>query len=194
MEPINQKDINLTFLKFLAIFLVTVGLIMGAIYFDAFIPKKEMAKLKLVKNNYDTDKDYQKNFKVKLNEINQYFASMDSAQIEGYNFDYLLGLKIAELTQQVEYQKKRLLERTDMDLREKSADSSRLGMYSEMIYTLQLLHKNQLENISMKRMVKPMQEYKEANEKYQESYNTLQSELTSCQAKILDLYSKNGLK
>lgn len=186
MEPVNQQDINNTFWKFLAVFTVTVALIIAAVYYDAIIPRRELIRLKAKEREFQEEKDYQNDVRVRLKELNTYFNSLDSSSNEGYNLDYLIGLRIADLEHSVDYRKTISPEGVIVD-------STHLAVYDELINTLKVLHKCQLENMSFKRMVKPMQDYKTANDQYREEYDRLQSELTKCQGLVLDAY-KNRTK
>ena len=62
MKPKNSKERRNSFLKFLALFLVTVGMIMAAVFFTYRVPTKENALLREQSKVIDTAMEFQSGF------------------------------------------------------------------------------------------------------------------------------------
>jgi len=84
MKPNNSKERRTSFLKFLALFLVTVGMIVCAVFFSYQIPKKENAELRAYSKVLEDGMVFQKNF---YNEMRIVKNMLDSLDAPGANVE-----------------------------------------------------------------------------------------------------------
>jgi len=82
MKPNNSKERRISFFKFLALFLVTVGMIVSAVFFSYQIPKKENAELRAHTKVLEDGMVFQKNF---YNEMRIVKGMLDSLDVPGAN-------------------------------------------------------------------------------------------------------------
>ena len=97
MKPKNSKERRTSFLKFLGLFVVTVGMIVAAVFFSYSVPKKENAQLREVTKVREAGMVFQKNF---FDEMQAVKSMIDSLDVPGQNLVYqknLIELKLAEL-------------------------------------------------------------------------------------------------
>ncbi len=85
MEVLNKKERTSSFLIFLLFFIITVGIIVGAVYFDFYIPKKELAHLREENYKMQAEFSFQEQFAKKLEEVKKY---TDSLGVKGQDFYY----------------------------------------------------------------------------------------------------------
>jgi uncharacterized protein HemX len=100
-KPLNARERNNAFLKFLLFLLITVAMICGAVYYDFDIPHKEnrLLKERVEQNRIQTMA--QEKFTNKLVEVKQ---MMDSAGKPGVNTLYLNQVVMAKLKELTELQ------------------------------------------------------------------------------------------
>lgn len=101
MKPINDKERQKAFLKFLLFFLATNIIIVFAIYFDFKVPVKENELLKSQVELSKFESDYQLRFFENMQSIN---AMLDSLDIPGQNLSYqnsLISAKLVELKKSI---------------------------------------------------------------------------------------------
>ena len=97
MKPKNSKERISSFLKFLALFLVTVGMIVAAVFFTYKVPTKENALLREQSQVIDTAMEFQGGF---FNEMKSVKKMIDSLDVPGQNTAYqksLISNKLVEL-------------------------------------------------------------------------------------------------
>ena len=97
MKPKNSKERRNSFLKFLALFLVTVGMIMAAVFFTYRVPTKENALLREQSKVIDTAMEFQSGF---FNEMEGVQKMIDSLDVPGQNTAFqkrLINDKLIEL-------------------------------------------------------------------------------------------------
>lgn len=80
MKPKNSKARRTSFLKFLALFLVTVSMIVAAVYFNYKVPAKENALLKDQAKLINNDKKFQSGFYDEMQSIKGMLDSLDVAR------------------------------------------------------------------------------------------------------------------
>ena len=85
MKPKNSKERRTSFLKFLALFVVTVGMIVTAVYFNFKVPSKENALLRETSKVIETEREFQDNFYKELVDVK---GMIDSLDVPGQNTDY----------------------------------------------------------------------------------------------------------
>lgn len=85
MEVLNKKERLSSFLFFLLFFSITIGIILAAVYFDFYIPKKELTELREENYKMQTEFNFQEKFAAKLEEAKIY---TDSLGVKGQDFYY----------------------------------------------------------------------------------------------------------
>ena len=97
MKPKNSKDRRASFLKFLAIFAVTITAILFAVYFNFKVPNKENKILKNQVEAVEKEMIFQDGFS---NEMKTIRGMIDSLEIKGGNLPYqnsIISAKLADL-------------------------------------------------------------------------------------------------
>jgi Type VI secretion system, TssO len=98
-KPINIKEHNSSFVKFLIFFLVTLIMAVSAVYFNFKVPNKELAILRERSELLRNQQINQENYKRTLNEVIQVFNKLDSstskAMVESELSDKLNALRNA---------------------------------------------------------------------------------------------------
>lgn len=100
MKPKNHKERQSGFLKFLLLFVVTVTMVVIAVFFNYKIPSKENSLLKTQAKAIDQEMQFQNEFSEKMLQVKELINSLDT---KGQNFSYQNSLISKEL---VELQKK----------------------------------------------------------------------------------------
>lgn len=101
MEPINKKERRIIFFKFLAYFIVTVALIILAVFVNYQFPFEELRLMKAKNEQLNKELQFKENFSAKMNEVK---LLLDSVNTEGKNPAYLNQLastKLAAMTESV---------------------------------------------------------------------------------------------
>ena len=101
MKPNNSKERRISFFKFLGLFLVTMLMIVGAVFFSYQIPKKENAELRAHTKVLEDGMVFQKNF---YNEMRVVKSMLDSLDVPGQNVVYeknLIAQKLATLEETI---------------------------------------------------------------------------------------------
>lgn len=94
MKPKNSTERRNAFLKFLALFLVTLLTVVYAVYFNYKIPVKENALLKEKVKQVETEMAFQNKFTKEMKAIK---AMIDSLDVKGQNIPYQKNLISARL-------------------------------------------------------------------------------------------------
>ena len=101
MKPKNRKERTNSFLKFLAIFIVTVSMIVVAVYFNFKIPEKENKLLREQAKVIDKEMEYQSNFFAEMRILKEMIDSLD---VPGQNMSYqnsLISTQIVDLQKNI---------------------------------------------------------------------------------------------
>lgn len=101
MKPKNSKERRISFLKFLASFIVTVFAILAAVYFNFKVPSDENALLRAEISLYEGEKEFQRSF---FGEMKDLRGLIDSMDIEGQNISFqksLINNKIVNLQKRI---------------------------------------------------------------------------------------------
>ncbi len=85
MEVLNQKERTSSFLLFLLMFLITVGLLFAAFFFSYKLPWKENAVLRAQNKKLEYEFQYQKKFITSLENVDAQIDSLETVN-EGYFF------------------------------------------------------------------------------------------------------------
>jgi len=85
MEVLNKKERLSSFLLFLFLFLLTIGIILAAVFFDFQIPKKELKTLRGENTELRNEYAFQKKFSGKLEETKIFTDLLD---VDGEDFYY----------------------------------------------------------------------------------------------------------
>ncbi|QWX84232.1 hypothetical protein H0I23_00855 [Cellulophaga sp. HaHaR_3_176] len=89
MKAKNIKERNKSFLKFLALFVVTILLIIGAVFLNYRVPHKENTLLRERAKNIERETEFQRTFAMQLTETR---GLLDSLDLKGQNISYLNDL------------------------------------------------------------------------------------------------------
>lgn len=100
MKPKNLKERQRGFYKFLLLFVVTVSMVVIAIFFNYKIPSKENSLLKMQAKAIDQEIEFQNEFSKKMGQVKNLIDSLDT---RGQNVSYQNSLISQEL---VELQKR----------------------------------------------------------------------------------------
>ncbi len=100
MKPKNSKARTTSFLKFLALFLVTVTMIVTAVYFNYKVPAKENALLKDQAKLIKSDKEFQSGFFDEMQSIKRMMDSLDGVNSRGF-LDQELSSQLVDLKQKI---------------------------------------------------------------------------------------------
>ncbi|MFV0304422.1 MAG: type VI secretion system TssO [Moheibacter sp.] len=85
MDVLNKEERTISFLVFLGVFAITVFIIIGAIYFDYYLPWKENSELKKENELMSREFVFQEEFAGKMEELK---TSIDSLNAPGQDFYY----------------------------------------------------------------------------------------------------------
>ena len=80
MKPLNSEERKKAFVKFLALFILTAGLIVVAVYFGVQVPFKQNERLRSQVNAFERQKSFTENFDVVLTDVK---ASLDTINRAG---------------------------------------------------------------------------------------------------------------
>lgn len=161
MEPKNRKKRRISFLKFLALFIVTVCSVQAAVYFNYAVPKKENRLLRQKSAMLDSESKFQEGFFAEMKGLKGLIDSMD---IEGQNISYQSSLitdKIVDLQKKIPSKDSTYLYDMHMDITQ---------LYLELRATKENL-------IELKDAEKTIAEYKTALKECQEDLKQLEREL-----------------
>jgi hypothetical protein len=78
-KPLNSKEHNQAFVKFLIFFLITLVMAVSAVYFNFQVPKKELAILRERSDLFRNQQMNQENYKRTLSDVLQVFNKLDSS-------------------------------------------------------------------------------------------------------------------
>jgi hypothetical protein len=78
-KPLNNRERNQAFIKFLIFFFVTLAMAVSAIYFNFQLPKKELAILRERSDLLRNQQINQENYKRALGDVMQVFNKLDSS-------------------------------------------------------------------------------------------------------------------
>ncbi len=161
MKPKNSKKRRNSFLKFLALFIVTVCSVQAAVFFNYKVPKKENELLRQKAKRSETESKFQAEF---FSEMKGLKGLIDSMDIEGQNISYqssLINDKIVDLQKKIPAKDSTYLYDMHMDI---------IQLYVE----LQATKENLLE---LKDAETTIAEYKTALDECQDDLKQLEREL-----------------
>jgi Type VI secretion system, TssO len=96
-KPLNLKEHNQAFTRFLVFFLVTLAIAAGALYFNFQTPQKELEILRERSDLLRNQNLAQENYKRTLNEVMQIMSKLDSVGGKSQMIDSELKPKIEAL-------------------------------------------------------------------------------------------------
>ena len=97
MKPKNSKERRNSFLKFLALFLLTVGMIMLAVFFSYSVPKKENVNLRAQTKAIDAAMGFQSGFYTEMEGVKSLLDSIDEPGIDRGFQKSMINAKLVEL-------------------------------------------------------------------------------------------------
>jgi len=166
MKPKNNKERKTGFLKFLGLFLLTVVMIVAAIYYNFKIPSKENELLRNQIKLVNNDVKFEKNFYREMIKIKNL---IDSLNIPGQNVSYQNSLISNELV--------------DLQKSLPTKDSTfRYDMYSNIIHLFVDLQESKGKLGGLGDSQERLQEYKDA-------LKTCQTDLKQAQRDLLIMRS-----
>lgn len=110
MEVLNKRERLLSFLLFLLLFIITIFIINGAIYFDYYLPWKENAELKDRNELLEQELKFQKDFTVQLEQVKVYIDSINTSNQDFRYYQQNAYTVIAEMEQSISQEKQFLQE------------------------------------------------------------------------------------
>ncbi|WP_346882947.1 type VI secretion system TssO [uncultured Algibacter sp.] len=161
MKPKNSKERRNSFLKFLLLFLVTVGIIITAVFFTYKVPNKENTLLKEQAKAIEKEIEFQKGF---YKETVSVKSMIDSLDVPGQNIDFqnsLISKKLAALQGKIPTKDSKI----NFDLY-----NNIINMYVELQVTKDKLR-------DLKGAESKIKEYKEALDKCKDDYQQAQRDL-----------------
>ncbi|GEQ86175.1 hypothetical protein ULMS_16830 [Patiriisocius marinistellae] len=161
MKPKNSKDRRSAFLKFLALFVVTVGMVVAAVYFNFRVPTKENDLLRAESKFLNEETKFQSNFYKDMEKVK---AMIDSLDVPGAQIDYeskMISSKLVDMQKSLPTKDSTYL--YDMH-------SSIVDMYLELIANKQKLR-------SLSDAENTIEEYKDAYEKCSQDLKQAEREL-----------------
>lgn len=161
MKPKNTKERRKSFLRFLLLFIVTTGSILGATYFNFRIPKEENTILKSKVKRVDQEMKFQETF---FKEMRKVKNMIDSLSIPGQNFSYqkeLISKKLVDLQKAIPIK-----------------DSTyRYDMYSDIVKLYVELQNSKTELHGLIDVKSTIAEYKDALDKCREDLKQTERDL-----------------
>lgn len=164
MEPLNKKERNTAFWKFLAFFLVTVILVITAVFINFQVPLKENRLLRAEYEKLNQEMEFQSRF---ANEIHEVEGILDSINREGQNVMYLEQLASTKLAAM-----KESIPAND-SLRQRE-------MYDYVIQALLSLQDNKRNLRSSNESRTLVNEYRENLERYKDALEQARRDLDIC--------------
>ncbi|MGJ8667129.1 MAG: type VI secretion system TssO [Patiriisocius sp.] len=161
MKPKNSKDRRSAFLKFLGLFIVTVGMIVAAVYFNFKVPNKENDLLRAQSKFINEETAFQNNFYTEMEKVK---SMIDSLDVPGAQVDYESKLISSKLV--------------DMQKSLPTKDSTYLyDMHSSIVQMYVELMDNKQKLRSLSDAEGTIQEYKEAYESCRQDLKQAEREL-----------------
>ncbi len=161
MKPKNSKERRSSFIKFIALFVLVVTVLLVAVFFNFRIPKQENLLLKATIDEVEASEKYQKEF---ANEVNQVTRMIDSLDTVGVNKVFLNEVLVQRLAKVQE------------SINNGEASDLHKDMYFTIIDSYEDLRKAKEELENLKDSKKKIDEYKAAYEKAKEDLDDLKDE------------------
>ena len=101
MKPKNVKERRNSFLKFLLLFIVTVGTIVTAVYFNFKVPTKENDLLKQEAVSIKKEREFQNDFSNEMLGVKKLFDSLNVPSTNKNYVNTLISSKLADLQKKI---------------------------------------------------------------------------------------------
>lgn len=164
MRPLNSKQRRTTFARFLVLLVVTVALVVVAVFFGFRVPTTENAMYRERHQQMLNQDQEEQNFARKMEEVKSLLDSMDMA---GVNADYMERLVSSELA--------------DAQSALPTEDSTyRRRMYTNIIQTYLELKDAKASLLRLSDMEGELTEYDELINQYKEDLQQAQRDLDIC--------------
>lgn len=168
MKPKNVKERRNSFLKFLLLFIVTVGTIVTAVYFNFKVPKKENDILKEEAKAIKKEMQFQNDFSDEMFNVKKLFDSLD---VPGSNTKFTNSLISKKLV--------------DLQGKIPTKDSTyRYDMYTRILTLHVDLQKTKEKLRDLKDAEGLIEEYKEALGKCKDDYTEIQRDMDRLRARL----------
>ncbi len=161
MKPKNVKERRNSFLKFLLLFLVTVGTIVTAVYFNFKVPNKENELLKNQAKSIEKEIDFQSDFSEQMGNIKHMIDSLDTPGVNIPFQNNLISKKLVNLQEKIPVK-----------------DSTyRYDMYANIVSLYAELQETKAKLRDLKDAEATIKEYKEALDNCKQDYKEVQRDL-----------------
>lgn len=101
MEVLNKKERLYSFLLFLALFLITMGVVISAVFFDYQVPKKELTKIRTENEQYTDEFKFQEKFGQKLEDVKSYIDKLSLPNEDFYYNHQLASQELVDLQRMI---------------------------------------------------------------------------------------------
>ena len=163
MKPTNTKERTQAKVRFLLFLVVTMALVIAAIFFDYQIPEKEN---KLLRTNMKKNNELLAAEEAFANQMRSVKGLLDSMDIEGVNADYIEQIISKKLA--------------NMQMDAESDDTFRREMYSNIIQTYLELKNAKSSLLRMEGSMSDLNDYSDLVERYKEDLQQVQRDLDNC--------------
>jgi len=173
MKPKNNKARRNSFIKFLLLFVFTVAVIIGAIFFTFKMPDVENSILKSQSSMFKEDLKFQNAFS---KDIQKTKSLIDSLDVPGVNASFLNSLindKLAKTQSSVQ----------DQIAETKNKSKYDHEMYFQLINLLAESQKMKSKLIELEDAETTIEEYKEAIDEAKQSVEGLERDLIICRSR-----------
>ncbi|WP_452224802.1 type VI secretion system TssO [Lacinutrix chionoecetis] len=161
MKPKNSKERRNSFLKFLLIFILTVGTIVTAVFFNFQISKKENEALKEQALRVRQEMQFQGEFATKMKEVSVIIDSLTAPGATVAFDNAEIGKKLSDLQNSIP----------------RKDSTYNYDLYDNIIKSFVKLHKAQKRLIDVRDTEEKINEFELELEKCDEDVRTLQKEL-----------------
>ncbi|UGU17167.1 type VI secretion system transmembrane protein TssO [Sinomicrobium kalidii] len=165
MEILNKKERVSAFLLFLLMLVITVGILVFAVFFNYKLPWKENEALKHENDRIMNEFRYQENFSAKIDELTTSIDSLDRAE-DGFQFlEQTINLELAKLREGIP---------ADKEVFKQTL------LYNNVILNLNDLVKTKRKLQLLRQSEEQIDELKGQVDEYEEIINELKRELELC--------------
>ena len=164
MDPINKAERLNLFFTFLIFFILTVALILFAVFVDFKVPVKEIEMLRTENNKLNRELEFQKGFSKKVNEVKLLLDTINQGNQNVLYMEQVASSKLAAMKESIP-----------------PADSLReKAMYDYIIQILLSLQENKRNLRDHKQSKMLVSEYQQDMEKYQQALDQAKRDLDIC--------------
>ncbi len=164
MKPLNSKDRKKAFIQFLLLFIVTVGVLVLALYFDVKAPIKENTYLKDKVRYFEGQLAEERKFVKEMSKIKSLLDSMDMPGVSSQYMEQLVSSKVAALQTSIP----------------ESDSSYRHDMYTNVIQTYLELKNSKSKLYDLSDVKSKLEEYTDIIDEYRKELDQAKRDLDIC--------------